>query len=188
MEELVGYHSQGAVPVFSPVFSDSQSMLKLPAHRTSLGWLMEEKMKQALITNYMNNWDGKVRTLEEDAPRAWVTSNLQLVYDDEGPEIRAYLPYDGALEVASNEFYEDNQGGHWINHVDVHSVHHRRYGIATALYRAAIQEIGPIYASNAGPTGRKGDDRELVGEGYNFVQSLLNRRYMQHDWYKAPIA
>ncbi|RON05140.1 hypothetical protein [Pseudomonas brassicacearum] len=145
-------------------------------------------MKQALITNYMNNWDGNVRTLEDNAPRAWVTNNLQLVYDDEGPDIRAYLPYDGGLEVACIEFYVDNQGGHWINHVDVQSIHHRRYGIATAMYRYALQQIGPIYASNAGPTGWADDDRELVGEGYNFVQSLLNRGYMQQGWYKAPIA
>ncbi|WP_339495791.1 hypothetical protein [Pseudomonas sp. RA_105y_Pfl2_P56] len=145
-------------------------------------------MKQALITNYMNNWDGNVRTLEDNAPRAWVTNNLQLVYDDEGPDIRAYLPYDGAREVACIEFYVDNQGGYWINHVDVHSVHHRRYGIATAMYRYALQQIGPIYASNAGPTGWAGDDRELVGEGYNFVRALIIRTYMRPGWYRAPIA
>lgn len=146
-------------------------------------------MRQPLITNYMNNWDGVVRTLEQNAPRAWVTNNLQLEYDDEGPEMLAYLPYDGRLQVARIELYVDSQGGHWINHVDVHSVHHRRYGIATAMYRYAVQHIGqPIYASNyPGETGWEGDDRELVGEGYNFVQSLLYRGYMQPAWYRHPI-
>ena len=145
-------------------------------------------MRQALITNYMNNWDGVVRTLEQHAPRAWVPNNLQLVYDDEGPEIIAYLPYGGGREVARLELYVDNQGGHWINHVDVHSVHHRRYGIATSMYRHAVDHIGPIYASSdPNPTGWQGDDRELVGEGLNFVQSLRQRGYMQHDWFRLPI-
>lgn len=101
-------------------------------------------------------------------------------------EYKAILEHVG--EIGDLTLYEDNQGGIWLNNIEVHDKA-QRCGIATRLVLAAIQEHGRIYASRSHQDGHGGqhDTRRLTEEGAALVNYLIQRGIMNENDLRNPI-
>ena len=143
--------------------------------------------EQLLITN----WYGGERQDKTPKGMTWEESGLPPFVDYDQIEITCsggvVTAKSQGIELGELDLYEDENGGRWINNIEV-KPWARRKGVATMLVKKAIKEYGAIYASTqSSEDDTSKDTRHLEPDGQNLVEKLIAGGIMQPEWYTSPV-